>query len=348
MKENNDFSFITVWIIVKNEEKHIVNTLKYLTKQTFSKDSFEIIIVDWNSSDNTKKLAKDFLDKNDISFKILNESDFKNSFWINYWHSWARNIVLKNASFHSKYIAWIDADCRADKNWLTELYHTIKNTPKEIVWAWWPRFVETTWNISKKELVLNYYFTSCIMSLRNPAFCDVDVKYMPSIAWYNSIYKKEIFDTYMYDTTYPFNTDDLELNFRLSNNWYRFLKSKKAIIYHRIDNSIISFLKSQIAYWLWAWNTMKLHKRLPRIYIPIAFWYFLYTIFLPILVIFSALILKNYYLPFVPYLVILFLSFLVFLENIIKTKSIYSLYVFLLVPSHLFFYGYGFSKSLMK
>ena len=40
-----------------------------------------------------------------------------------------------------------------------------------------------------------------------------DLKYIPSIAGYNSIYKAEIIKKYMYSTKYAFFFDDIEINF---------------------------------------------------------------------------------------------------------------------------------------
>ncbi len=49
---------ISVIITTKNEEKNIGNLLESLQKQTFK--NFEIIVVDNNSSDKTKEIAKEF------------------------------------------------------------------------------------------------------------------------------------------------------------------------------------------------------------------------------------------------------------------------------------------------
>jgi hypothetical protein len=64
--------------------------------------------------------------------------------------------------------------------------------------------------------MLNYYFTSAIMTLGNPAFTvRNDIKFVESLAGYNSIYKLEILKKYMYSTAYAFNNDDIEINFRI-------------------------------------------------------------------------------------------------------------------------------------
>lgn len=54
---------VSVVIAVKNEEKHIANCLKSILGQTYSSDKIEMIVVDNNSSDQTKAIAQKYTDK---------------------------------------------------------------------------------------------------------------------------------------------------------------------------------------------------------------------------------------------------------------------------------------------
>jgi cellulose synthase/poly-beta-1,6-N-acetylglucosamine synthase-like glycosyltransferase len=143
--------------------------------------------------------------------------------------------------------------------------------------------VEDGEDISKKELMLNYYFTSRIMSLGNPAFTESDVAYMPSIAGYNSIYRADILKRYRYDAQYAFNTDDIEINMRLSRDGCVFLHAKKAKIYHRMDPDLSVFLRQMQSYGKGAMQTSLIHKKISRFYIPISLIYTLGIILTPIL-----------------------------------------------------------------
>ncbi|MCX6824265.1 MAG: glycosyltransferase [candidate division SR1 bacterium] len=218
------YDYLSIGIIARNEGKVIARTLQYLLKQTYPLDKIEIVFVDGNSTDTTVDEVKNTLEGK-VSYKIINERSIKNPKGPNYGHSRARNVAIMHMDSRSKYMAWIDADCRADKNWLISLWEIIKNSGPDVAGAGGPRYVETQGSISKTELVLNYYFTSTIMSMGNPAYCERNVTYMPSVAGYNSIYKKEILQKYMYDTTYPFNTDDIEINYRISRDALKFLYS---------------------------------------------------------------------------------------------------------------------------
>lgn len=54
---------VSVIVTTKNEEGHITNCLKNIKAQTYPQDKIEIIVVDNNSSDKTKEIAKEYTDK---------------------------------------------------------------------------------------------------------------------------------------------------------------------------------------------------------------------------------------------------------------------------------------------
>lgn len=338
-----DKDFISICIITRNEEKYLLKTLEYLEKQTYGKENFEVIIVDWDSKDNTIQSSKNFLTKCGIAHKIINEKDYPNKWGgYSYGHSFARNVSLDNVSSNAKYIAQIDADCRADSEWLENLRKKIKNSDENIAWAWGPRLVETQWAISKFELMLNYYFTSIIMTMWNPAFCvRKGLKYIPSIAGYNSIYKAEILKKYMFNTTYATFFDDIEINYRLSKDWYKFLYCPEAQIRHRLEESFFDFYNHMIKYWWGAAKMTKYYKSIPRLYVHLSVGYLLYTLALIPLLFWSWIFI-------LPYVFVLFLATAVFVENIKKTKSLISLWVYPLVFGHPLMYGWGFIREILK
>lgn len=131
--------------------------------------------------------------------------------------------------------------------------------------------------------MLNYYFTSHIMSLGNPAYSDkTNVTHMRSIAGYNSIYKMDILRAYRYSTIYPLNTDDNEINFRIAKDGYKFLYCRGAVAYHRMYETIGSFLQKLIQYGVGSANMIHLHKENPRLYVTISLLYCLGIILTPV------------------------------------------------------------------
>jgi len=317
---------ITVGIIARNEEKYISNSLKSLLKQDFEHSLFEIIVVDGNSQDKTREIAEEVLSSSDIKYKILNEKDF--GF---YGHCFARNLVIDNSSQSSEYIAYTDADCIVDKDWLKTLYESIKDTGEEIAGAGGPRLIAPTDN--KKELIINHFLTSLIASGGNPAFSKRNVKYLMSIPNYNAIYKKDIIAKFRYDDSLIMS-DDTELNLRLGKAGYKFLYVRDAKIYHRETDSVIQLARNMVRYGINIANAIK-KLRLFKIKVVLTILLLFYLIFLiPLYFVWGWIVL----IPLGFYLVY---AVLVFLEILFKTRSIYSMLVFLLVPIQHICYAYG-------
>jgi glycosyltransferase involved in cell wall biosynthesis len=110
---------ISIVIPAYNEEKYILNSLRSLLNQNLANTiSYEIIIVDNNSTDNTYKIVKSFIDKyrksNDkISFELIREYRKGVAF--------ARQTGFSIAN--SKIIATLDADCIASPLWVRTIFN---------------------------------------------------------------------------------------------------------------------------------------------------------------------------------------------------------------------------------
>jgi glycosyltransferase involved in cell wall biosynthesis len=96
---------ISVIIPTYNEEKNIVKCIKSLENQSIPRKSYEIIVVDGNSKDNTVKLAK----------KLADRVIFQKSKKV----GGARNDGIKLAK--ADIVATTDADCTVPRNWLENI-----------------------------------------------------------------------------------------------------------------------------------------------------------------------------------------------------------------------------------
>lgn len=103
LKINKMKPFISVVVAAFNEEKYLPLCLASLKAQTFSKDDYEVIVVDNNSTDNTVKIAKNF------GAKVIKESKQGYVF--------ALNRGMKEAS--ADIIAVTDADTQVYPDWLS-------------------------------------------------------------------------------------------------------------------------------------------------------------------------------------------------------------------------------------
>jgi glycosyltransferase involved in cell wall biosynthesis len=332
--------FITIGIICRNEKEHIGNTIKHVLAQTYR--NFELVIIDGNSTDGTRDAAKDVLSKSKIPHKVLNEKDF--GF---YGPCFARNLVIDNSSKDARYIAFIDADCVADRNWLRFLVEEIEKNKnnKEIAGAGGPRLIADTKD--KKELAINAVLTSFIASGGNPAFSKRKIKFIDSVPNYNAIYKKEIISKFRYDDSLIVS-DDNELNFRLRKAGYKFIYADRAKIYHHETNSIKIFARNMFSYGINITNTVRKHKSMVRITVPATVLFLFYLI----------LLVPGYFLlkwiAFIPLVLYFLFVFAIFVEILSRTKTAYSLLAFILVPVQHIFYAFGiiynfiFKKPLRK
>jgi len=114
---------ISVIIATFNRCEALQENLHALVRQTLSNDSFEIIVVDNNSSDNTKA-------------KVLSIIDLYSGNKIQYIHeykqgvSYARNAGIKVAS--GEFLAFINDDAQADQNWLNLILQTFNKLDENV------------------------------------------------------------------------------------------------------------------------------------------------------------------------------------------------------------------------
>jgi glycosyltransferase involved in cell wall biosynthesis len=318
---------ITVGVIARNEEGNIYNTLKNILNQSFDHDFYEIIVVDGNSVDNTREIATKILKASNVKYKVLNEADF--GF---YGHCFARNLVINNSDPDSKYIAYTDADCTVDKDWLSILYDAIRITDETIAGVGGPRLIAETKD--KKELVINAFLTTFLASGGNPAFSKRNVQYVKSIANYNAMYKKTVISKFRYDDKLIMS-DDNEINFRLRHAGYSFINVPNARVWHHETNSINQFASNMFNYGVNITNTVKKHRSFVTVNVPLTVVFIIYLIFLSPL----YLLLGNIIL--IPLLLYFIFAMAVFVEVGIMTRTVYSLLVFILLPIQHIAYGLG-------
>lgn len=323
---------ITVGILARNEEKNIAITLKSLLKQTFNSNEFEIIVIDGNSTDRTREIAKNVLKDSDVEHKILNEADFD-------FHGlcFARNLVIDNSDENSRYIAFTDADCTLDEKWLSALYYAIKKSSEDVAGAGGPRLIAGT--DDKKELVINALITSFLASGGNPAFSKRDIEFLESIPNYNAIYKKDVLSRFRYDDELIVS-DDNELNFRLRKAGYSFLYVPAVKVWHSETNSILEFTRNMFSYGVNISNTVRKHKSMVKIIVPLTVIFILYLILL------IPLYLTRGWLVLAPLFLYILFALAVFMEVALKTKTIFSLMIFLLLPLQHISYGLGIIYNL--
>ncbi|MBO7255147.1 MAG: glycosyltransferase family 2 protein [Paludibacteraceae bacterium] len=100
---------ISVIICTYNREKYLYNVLKSIAQNSISKDSFEILVIDNNSTDNTKIVYEQF--KNDFS-QINSTYIFEQHQGLSY----ARNRGIKES--HGEILIYVDDDALVNAEYL--------------------------------------------------------------------------------------------------------------------------------------------------------------------------------------------------------------------------------------
>ena len=100
---------VSIIIATKNEEGNIENCLKSILCQTYPRDKIEIIVVDNNSADNTKKISQKYADK------IFNKGPERSA---------QRNFGAKQAK--GEYYLYLDADMILSQDVIAECVKKFK------------------------------------------------------------------------------------------------------------------------------------------------------------------------------------------------------------------------------
>lgn len=111
---------ISVVICTYNRSEILKGCLHSLIQQNLKKSKFEIIVVDNNSSDNTRQVVEAFLERENIRYFVE----------IPLGLSHARNRGLKESK--GQYVAYMDDDARAAIDWLQVAYGAINSIQPQV------------------------------------------------------------------------------------------------------------------------------------------------------------------------------------------------------------------------
>lgn len=207
---NNQIKWPTVSIIIttKNEESNLGRLLTSIQKQTY--EFIEVIVVDNNSLDETKKIAKKFTNK------VYNYGPERSS---------QRNFGAKKS--HGEYLLFLDADMELSKNVVSECVKKVYNSDIKIL-----TIAETTVGDGIIAKVRRFERE---MYMNEP-------KYEVSRFFERNIFFE--FDGYDVNLTGP---EDYDLPFRMSQK-YRSGRINRYIFHHEENVTLGILLKKKFYY----------------------------------------------------------------------------------------------------
>ena len=301
---------ITVIIPVKNAESQIEKCLSAVVNQSILPK--EIILVDGYSTDKTVDIAKKY------SVKIIYE-DFGTV-------GGAREIGVENAS--NAYIAFTDADCIPDVDWLKNLLEEFGDNVIG-VGGCTKNIGDGLWEVTISN-VLDTFLGSA-MSVQDR--CHKKRHSVKSISGCNSIYRRsDIIKVGGFKTDYYIN-EDTDLNQRLL-KFGKIVYTPDAIVFHDQKRNLLQFIRRMI---LFGYGRGK-HKLWDFQVIPP---------FLALIVFFSAF----FWFEFFIVMLLLYFGIVIFFSVIIftKTKKLMLLFTTPIVfcIEHIS-YTFGFFKGLFS
>ena len=170
---------ITIIIPIYNAGKHLENTINSVINQSLNFKNIELILVDDNSSDDSRKIIKEYSDKhaNICPFYLDENHGFP---------GFARNVGLKNA--HADYIMFLDNDDEYDMDMCKNLYEAITEENADI--ACCNRITVDFINETKNSITYKNGTVKDDKIIINGE----DILFFENISIWNKIYKHEIIE----------------------------------------------------------------------------------------------------------------------------------------------------------
>ncbi|MHA1342119.1 MAG: glycosyltransferase, partial [Promethearchaeota archaeon] len=199
------FKKVSIIIPVYNSNYYINKLLNSLLNLDYPKNDYEIIVIDNNSSDQTKELVKQY------PVKLLEENNIQSSYA-------ARNRGIKNAQYDI--LAFIDADCIASKAWLKEGIETIVNEEADLVGG------QVEFYFSKEKTASELYDSITNMQVED------NIKERGVAKTANLFAKKDIFNKIGLFPEDVQSGGDVQWTARATSKGFKLLYNSKAIVLH--------------------------------------------------------------------------------------------------------------------
>lgn len=188
----------------------------------------EIIIIDDNSNDGTKRILKKWRNiEKTYEKKVILKS--KNNGPAN-----SRNIGISEAK--SSIIAFLDDDVIVERNWINNITSKLLNSKNEKLAG-----VGGAVKSIRKDIISQYYTEHKILEAPG------SLLYLPTL---NCCFRQEILKGVGgFDESFLFaGGEDTDICLRILNQGYYFAKSASAIVYHDFSPNLINFCRRWIRY----------------------------------------------------------------------------------------------------
>jgi GT2 family glycosyltransferase len=228
----NDYPTVAVVIPVFNGRLTIEACLESLFKQDYPSEKYEIVVVDNASTDGTPGLLKRYQDR----ITLLSEPTRGPSA--------ARNRGVRETS--AELIAFIDADCMADAQWLRLLLHPLE-TP-DVGISGGKILSKRPCNAVEKFGEKIHDHQKAIEVYKPP--------YAISMNWASP--RKVLLEAGLYDEAF-IRCEDVDLSMRIRQLGYELVYQPDAITYHRNESNLFGLFREGFQHGLWAVRLIREH-----------------------------------------------------------------------------------------
>ncbi len=228
---------ISVIIPARNEAANIANCLDSVCNQSYSKELFEVLVVDDHSTDNTAAIVNGYADKN---VKLISLKDFIGD-ELNSYKKKAIEIAIQQSA--GELIVTTDADCFTGEHWLQTIAAFYEQYD--------PAFIAAPVSIDCSNKFIEFFQGLDFMTLQGITGASVYKKIHSMCNGANLAYTKKAFDEVggFAGIDNIASGDDMLLMhkiYKLHPDKVMFLKSKEAIVYTAPVNSIKEFFNQRI------------------------------------------------------------------------------------------------------
>jgi len=257
-----------------NEEKNIKPCLDSILNQEYPPSSYEIIVVDGGSTDRTQSVVMEMERAYDIVRLIV---ELKKG------TAAGRNAGVKAARYN--YVAFIDADCEAPRDWLPTLinyYRKAKQKDSKIIAVGGANIPPDNAGMFLKAIgiALDSYLGS-FSSVQGRQF--KKPIYVSSLSNLNVLYdKQKIVEIGYYDESLGSEAEDADINFRLNAAGYQMLFAPDSFVWHKMRPTPMTWMKNMFRYGKGRARLLKRYQEMWTVHyvLPLLFIVAMFSIFL--------------------------------------------------------------------
>lgn len=222
--------FVSVVVVARNEERNVSPCIESILAQNYPRDEYEVIIIDGGSTDRTQEIVRRYPVRLIVADRGI----------IGY----QRNMGVRNA--RGGYVAFTDADCVADREWLRKLVKALEDGESEVVAVGGPNLVfDTDPDFARVVGYMQETFAGSGGSAQSRAIRKA--RYVKSIPNCNIMYRADALKSEKYDDRLSCG-DDSDINYRLAKRGYKFLYLPDAVVWHHRPANLKAFAKKMFSY----------------------------------------------------------------------------------------------------